>query len=181
MLTGFPYLPNIIRKSFRKGLWLFLWIVNGFGIVTGSIRYVSKLINKSIRNFASLCLFILICWSGFLVLVIQVRYKSDCEELYGRILDNSNVVSSLQCTCKRQTEEIWNRLYPDEPYDFDLTKALSENASQTLSGLEKHTKYDLISAVKRQSPFFYQVILRMIIFVFWSWNFCKHLSYCFEG
>ncbi|EOX91856.1 Uncharacterized protein TCM_000919 [Theobroma cacao] len=86
-----------------------------------------------------------------------VRYKSDCEELYGRILDNSNVVSSLQCTCKRQTEEIWNRLYPDEPYDFDLTKALSENASQTLSGLEKHTKYDLISAVKRQSPFFYQV------------------------
>ncbi|XP_022751143.1 glycine-rich domain-containing protein 1-like [Durio zibethinus] len=86
-----------------------------------------------------------------------VRYKCDCEELYGRILDNSNVVSSLQGTCKRQTEEIWNRLYPDEPYDFDLIKALSENASETLSGLEKHTKYDLISAVKRQSPFFYQV------------------------
>ena len=97
---------------------------------------------------------------------IQVRYKSDCEELYGRILDNSNVVSSIQGTCKRQTEEIWSRLYRNEPYDFDLTKALSENASETLSGLDKHTKYDLVSAVKRQSPFFYQVILRMIIWLF---------------
>ncbi|XVE86905.1 hypothetical protein DITRI_Ditri18aG0073200 [Diplodiscus trichospermus] len=86
-----------------------------------------------------------------------VRYKSDCEELYGRILDNSNVVSSIQGICKRQTEEIWSSLYPNEPYDFDVTKALSENASETLSGLEKYTKYDLTSSVKRQSPFFYQV------------------------
>ncbi|XVE83016.1 hypothetical protein DITRI_Ditri16bG0052600 [Diplodiscus trichospermus] len=86
-----------------------------------------------------------------------VRYKSDCEELYGRILDNSHVVSSIEGTCKRQTEEIWNRLYPDEPYDFDLIKESSENASETFSELEKHSKYDLISAVKRQSPFFYQV------------------------
>ncbi|MBA0760976.1 hypothetical protein Gotri_023685 [Gossypium trilobum] len=86
-----------------------------------------------------------------------VCYKSDCEELYGKILDNTNVVSSLRGACKRQTEEIWNRLYPNEAYDFDFTKALSENASETLSGLEKHTEYDLVSAVKRQSPFFYQV------------------------
>ncbi|XP_038997497.1 glycine-rich domain-containing protein 2-like isoform X4 [Hibiscus syriacus] len=86
-----------------------------------------------------------------------VRYKSDCEELYGMILDNSSVVSSLQGTCKRKTEVIWNRFYPDEPYDFDFTRASSENTSETLSGLEKHTEYDLISAVKRQSPFFYQV------------------------
>ncbi|XVF61462.1 hypothetical protein PTKIN_Ptkin08bG0131200 [Pterospermum kingtungense] len=86
-----------------------------------------------------------------------VRYKSDCEELYGRILDNSNVVSSVQGTCTRQTEEIWTRFYPNETYDFDLTKASSENASETVPGLEKHTNYDLISAVKRQSPFFFQV------------------------
>lgn len=71
-------------------------------------------------------------------------------------------MSSLRGACKRQTEEIWNRLYPNEAYDFDFTKALSENASETLSGLEKHTEYDLVSAVKRQSPFFYQVSPRMI-------------------
>ncbi|KAL6195462.1 hypothetical protein ACLB2K_031081 [Fragaria x ananassa] len=29
-----------------------------------------------------------------------VRYKTECEELYGRILDNSNVVSSVQGSCK---------------------------------------------------------------------------------
>lgn len=88
---------------------------------------------------------------------IQVQYKTDCEKLYGRILDNSNVASSVQGNCKRQTEEIWNRMYPEEPYNFNITRALSENISQMLSGLEKYTKYDLVSAVKRQSPFFYQV------------------------
>jgi hypothetical protein len=66
-------------------------------------------------------------------------------------------VSSVQSACKRKSEEIWNRLYPEEPYNFNITKAFSENISQTLSGLEKYTKYDLVSAVKRQSPFFYQV------------------------
>ncbi|XP_044495216.1 glycine-rich domain-containing protein 1-like [Mangifera indica] len=86
-----------------------------------------------------------------------VRYKTDCEELYGRILDNFNVVSSIQGSCKKGTEELWNRLYPDEPYDLDLTKAFLGDSSPELSRLEKYTKYDLFSAVSRQRPFFYQV------------------------
>ncbi|TXG60033.1 hypothetical protein EZV62_014606 [Acer yangbiense] len=86
-----------------------------------------------------------------------LQYKSDSEELYGRILDNSNVVSSVKRTCARQTEEIWNKLYPEEPYNFDLTKVSSEYSSAEPSELEKYTKYDLVSAVRRQSPFFYQV------------------------
>ncbi|GLU13370.1 hypothetical protein SLE2022_300080 [Rubroshorea leprosula] len=86
-----------------------------------------------------------------------VRYKSDCVEFYGRILDNFNVVSSLQGSCKKQTEEIWNTLFLDEPYEFDWKRALSEDISEKFSGIEKQIKYDLISAVKRQSPFFYQV------------------------
>lgn len=49
-------------------------------------------------------------------------------------------------------------MYPEEPYNLDLNRALSEDISERISGLEKCTKYDLISAVKRQSPFFYQVI-----------------------
>ncbi|KAG7968170.1 hypothetical protein I3843_08G139400 [Carya illinoinensis] len=86
-----------------------------------------------------------------------VQYKSDCEKLYGRILDSSNVLSSVQGTCQRQTEEIWNTLYPEEPYNFNLTRAFSEHISETLPGIEKYTQYDLVSAAKRQSPFFYQV------------------------
>uniref|UniRef100_A0A5B7BIP7 Glycine-rich domain-containing protein 1 n=1 Tax=Davidia involucrata TaxID=16924 RepID=A0A5B7BIP7_DAVIN len=85
------------------------------------------------------------------------RYKSDCEEFYGRILDNHNVVSSVQGTSKKETEEIWNKLYPDEPYNFDSTRAFSYDISEKVSAAKKYTKYDLVSAVKRQGPFFYQV------------------------
>ncbi|XP_062100865.1 glycine-rich domain-containing protein 1 [Humulus lupulus] len=86
-----------------------------------------------------------------------VQYKSDCEELYGRILDNCNVVSSVDKSCKRETEEIWKSLYPEEPYTLDLNLALSEDISERVYVLEKCTKYDLVSAAKRQTPFFYQV------------------------
>lgn len=47
---------------------------------------------------------------------------------------------------------------PEEPYNFNLDRALSENMSERISGLEKYTTYDLVSAIKRQSPFFYQVM-----------------------
>ncbi|KAJ9177456.1 hypothetical protein P3X46_012674 [Hevea brasiliensis] len=87
-----------------------------------------------------------------------VRYKNDSEELFGRILDNSNVVSSVQGgICIKQTQEIWNKLYPDEPYNFDLTRALSTTTNEKFLAVEKYTNYDLVSAVKRQSPFYYQV------------------------
>ncbi|KAJ0233482.1 Glycine-rich domain-containing protein 2 [Hirschfeldia incana] len=79
-----------------------------------------------------------------------VRYKTDCEELYGRVLDNSNVLSSVNGTCKSLTETLWGRLYPTEPYDLDLDKSMSKTE-------EKTTTYDLVSAVKRQCPFYYQV------------------------
>ncbi|CAK9150613.1 unnamed protein product [Ilex paraguariensis] len=86
-----------------------------------------------------------------------VRYKSDCLEFYGRILDNLNVVSSVQGNSKRETEEIWNTLYPNEPYELELTSPLSDDISGEVSSTEKYSTYDLILAVKRQVPFFYQV------------------------
>lgn len=92
----------------------------------------------------------------FLVFVKQIQYKSDCEQLYGRILDNRNVVSSVQGTSRGQTEQVWSELYPGEPYDINLTGSFSEGSEQIYAAA-KYTKYDLVSAVKRQSPFFYQV------------------------
>ncbi|KFK34860.1 hypothetical protein AALP_AA5G202400 [Arabis alpina] len=86
-----------------------------------------------------------------------VRYKSDCEQFYGRVLDNSGVVSSVNGNCKSKTQGLWKRLYPGEPYDLDFDKGDSEDVSEKSSCLEKCTKYDLVSAVKRQSPFYYQV------------------------
>ncbi|XP_024977761.1 glycine-rich domain-containing protein 1 isoform X1 [Cynara cardunculus var. scolymus] len=86
-----------------------------------------------------------------------VRYKSDCEEFYGRILDNCNVVSSVQGISSRDTEEIWSKLYPNEPYDFDLARPSSSEFSETVYGTQSFSKYNFILAIERQSPFFYQV------------------------
>ncbi|KAG4194812.1 hypothetical protein ERO13_A06G074100v2 [Gossypium hirsutum] len=82
-----------------------------------------------------------------------VRYKADCEELYGRILDNKNVMSAISTTCRRQTEEIWKRMYPYEPYELNMSSQFLKNFINS----SMSTHYDLVSAVKRQSPFFYQV------------------------
>ena len=78
-------------------------------------------------------------------------------ELYGRILDNWNVVSSIQGTPRKQTEKMWNIMYPSEPYELDLNIQSLEDFTENISGSPESTKYDLISAVKRQSSFFYQV------------------------
>ncbi|KAK9061940.1 hypothetical protein SSX86_019124 [Deinandra increscens subsp. villosa] len=84
-----------------------------------------------------------------------VRYKSDCEEFYGRLLDNCNVASSVEEVSIKETEEIWNKMYPDEPYEIDFT--LSNEFSKSVHLAENHTRYDLVLAVKRQIPFSYQV------------------------
>lgn len=92
-----------------------------------------------------------------ILLIIQVRYMSDCEQFYGRVLDNSGIVSSVNGSCKLQTENLWKRLYPMEPYDLDLNKEISK--PYDISALERCTTYDLVSAVKRQSSFYNEVTL----------------------
>ncbi|MQL41496.1 glycine-rich domain-containing protein-like, partial [Escherichia coli] len=63
----------------------------------------------------------------------------------------------VQGICGRQTEEIWNKLYPDEPYNANLINLSPGDISERTAKLAKYTKYDLISAARRQAPFFYQV------------------------
>ena len=91
----------------------------------------------------------------------QVRYKNDCQELYGRVLDNWNVASSIQGVCKKQTEEIWNRMYPSEPYEPIWRSQLTDNLGATILGASESTKYDLDSTVRRQTSFFYQVMKKI--------------------
>jgi len=90
----------------------------------------------------------------------QVRYKTDCTELYGRILGNSNVLSSTQGTSKEESEKIWDSMYPSEPYELvgPNNYSLQGFAENFLEAKQSTTNYDLISAVKRQNTFFYQVI-----------------------
>ncbi|KAL9229519.1 hypothetical protein vseg_004977 [Gypsophila vaccaria] len=85
-----------------------------------------------------------------------LRYKVDCQKLYGRILTNHKVISSIEATSKSATEEIWNKMYPEEPYELDLRRPFSEDVLKTRSENIKFTSYDLIAAVKRQMNFTYQ-------------------------
>ncbi|CAK7347306.1 unnamed protein product [Dovyalis caffra] len=84
-------------------------------------------------------------------------HRNDCKELYGRILGTRNVVSSTQAVCKKQTEEFWNRIYPNEPYELNPSTQLVEGIGEHILVAQKSTNYDLVSAVKRQRSFYYQV------------------------
>ncbi|KAL9229466.1 hypothetical protein vseg_004929 [Gypsophila vaccaria] len=86
-----------------------------------------------------------------------LRYKMDCLKLFGRFLDNGNVMSTVQATSKSATEKVWGQMYPEEPFELDLTRSYPEEALQTCSQNPKFTTYDLMDAVKRQIRFTYQV------------------------
>ncbi|KAJ6816584.1 glycine-rich domain-containing protein 1 [Iris pallida] len=86
-----------------------------------------------------------------------VQYKKDCEKLYGTILDNQNVESSLYGKFKDESAKIWAKLYPGEAFELDCTSAITKLHDDMYSGVTGDIKYDLISAVKRQSSFYYQV------------------------
>lgn len=83
-----------------------------------------------------------------------LRYKSDCEEFYGKILDNHHVASSVEGISSKETEEIWNKLYPNEPYEINLSLPNTEHSEKLYHRDEKHTKYNLVLAIERQVPFF---------------------------
>ncbi|CAN8288534.1 unnamed protein product [Cochlearia groenlandica] len=87
-----------------------------------------------------------------------VRYRSDCEQLYGKILDNYGTVSSTNesGSFKSETENLWKILYPMEPYNIDFDKAIWK--PKDISSLEKWVTYDLVAAVKRQSSFYSRVL-----------------------
>ncbi|KAJ7953480.1 glycine-rich domain-containing protein 1-like [Quillaja saponaria] len=123
-LVGFHCLPNILSLRFSKGLWLFLLIVNGFGIVTGSIQYST---NLTVRNSMD---------GPLTTLMLYLLFKA--------LVDDKLKKHGIKCIL-------------NEAYNLNLTSASSENISKRISGLANYTKYDLVSAAKRQNPFFYQV------------------------
>eukprot|EP00262_Sarcandra_glabra_P015890 TRINITY_DN5005_c0_g1_i2.p1 TRINITY_DN5005_c0_g1~~TRINITY_DN5005_c0_g1_i2.p1 ORF type:complete len:804 (-),score=148.63 TRINITY_DN5005_c0_g1_i2:468-2879(-) len=104
-------------------------------------------------------------WEGPLVVPLDCEWiwhchrlnPADCEKFYGRILDNQNVESVVRGVSTQKTEEAWSRLYPEEPFELEFSSSFSEVGGKTFSGAVENITYDLVSAVKRQSSFFYQV------------------------
>lgn len=95
-----------------------------------------------------------------------MQYKKDCKKLYGRILDNQNVESSLHATLKHPSMEIWAKLYPGEQFELDYSHLSSGAVAEVHSGAEESITYDLVSAVKRQSSFYYQVVKQLMMSFF---------------
>ncbi|KAF8673413.1 hypothetical protein HU200_048977 [Digitaria exilis] len=85
-----------------------------------------------------------------------VQYLRDCKKVYGRILNNDNVESSTGTKSKIQSEKIWKELYPEEPFELEYSSS-SETTMDVNPGATDGISYDLVSAVKRQSSFYYQV------------------------
>ncbi|KAL2903900.1 Glycine-rich domain-containing protein 1, partial [Bienertia sinuspersici] len=85
------------------------------------------------------------------------RYKTDCEKLYGRVLGNHNIISSTQGTSMSKTKEIWNIMYPEEPYELEHNRKFPIVSQKSDQGAI-FTNYDLVSAVGRQDSLYYQVM-----------------------
>ncbi|PKI40394.1 glycine-rich domain-containing protein 2-like [Punica granatum] len=86
-----------------------------------------------------------------------MQYKMDCEEIFGKNLDNLNVLSTTKAACTKQAESIWNDMYPTEPYYVQLNCHSSMSNVGTNVGAQRSTNYDLAAAVKRQRSFFHKV------------------------
>ncbi|KAF7098008.1 hypothetical protein CFC21_099777 [Triticum aestivum] len=84
------------------------------------------------------------------------QYIKDCKRLYGRILGTNNVKSSIQAKSNDQAEKVWTELYPGEPFELEYTSP-SDDFVDVGDGTAGGISYDLISAVRRQSSFVYQV------------------------
>ena len=89
--------------------------------------------------------------------IFQTQYIKDCKRLYGRILGTNNDKSSIQAKSNDQAEKVWTELYPGEPFELEYTSP-SDDSVYVDDGTAGGISYDLISAVRRQSSFVYQVV-----------------------
>lgn len=116
-------------------------------VLCASISYACTLVTTLFRELRELII---------QASIFQVQYIRDCKKVYGRILNNYNVESSTQTKSTLQSEKVWKELYPEEPFELLFTRT-SDIAMDVNPGAAEDITYDLVSAVKRQSSFYYQV------------------------
>ncbi|MFS7936104.1 putative Glycine-rich domain-containing protein [Helianthus anomalus] len=87
-----------------------------------------------------------------------VQYMVDCIEVFRKILDpGCLVVSSIEVACKKQSEEIWKKKYPQESYELSFEDHSFKNDTHSRLADVPSTNNDLISAIKRQISFYHKV------------------------
>ena len=86
-----------------------------------------------------------------------VKYRSDCERLIGQVPNHRlRILRSDRNDAADRARNMWELKHPGGPYDFP------EPGSKELSScgaFETNITYDLVSAVRRQRSFYYNVSL----------------------
>ncbi|KAL0308210.1 UNVERIFIED_CONTAM: Glycine-rich domain-containing protein 1 [Sesamum angustifolium] len=134
------------------------WLYEGPGLDRAIYRQELDLIT-ALWNFLCSSLLIVTIVNGFGTVIgsIQADTNKTVRSSMGEFLTIRMLFLLWKGVQQRATEEIWGTLFPGEPYELDMETVLQNNVcGQRVLG-EKHTKYDLVSAAQRQSPFFYQV------------------------
>ncbi|WKA09743.1 hypothetical protein VitviT2T_027363 [Vitis vinifera] len=89
---------------------------------------------------------------GLWLCLLIVHYTIECEEVYGRILDNKNMLSSVQGISEGKLEtfgyDIWNRMYPSEPFELDLSSCSRKLEYETKNCASQKNGRDFMAVVE---------------------------------
>ncbi|KAL2653001.1 hypothetical protein R1flu_021129 [Riccia fluitans] len=114
-------------------------------------------------------------WISHLHQLSPVQYAKDCQDLFGKIIECGMLTFDTRDDATRESEELWLRHYPSEPYCLDMLAFQSQEGSHNLPdshlqfGKSKTQQkgrlfrpprvlnYDFIEAAKREKSFYYQV------------------------
>ncbi|KAL2903898.1 Glycine-rich domain-containing protein 2 [Bienertia sinuspersici] len=93
-------------------------------------------------------------WIWHCHMLNPIRYKTECENRYGRVLDNHNIILSTQGTSRSKTKEIWNTIFSKNPMNFTIIENFQLSRKSDEGAI--FTGYDLVSAVGRQDYSYYK-------------------------
>lgn len=125
------YDPNVIKESIRRyeTLWLPL-VANCTDPIAAPID---------------------IYWVWHVHMLSPVAYKTDMENMFGKIIDHKFLSDELYESSLRKLEQIWKSNHVSEPFQLTNFSGKSKFVSRF--------SYDIESAACRQSSFYYQVSL----------------------
>ena len=93
-------------------------------------------------------------WVWYLHMLSPRVYDSDCHSLASKLVDRKVFTGEQKKFALEKSQEIWKRLYPNEPFDVDPGRVSQISAAQS-----SELSCDLIRAAANQRNFYYQVSL----------------------
>ena len=95
-----------------------------------------------------------IAWVWHVHMLSPIVYEKDCYEVVSTLVDHKVLVGLQRTRGLATAKNLWNKLYPSEPFELDLTTSVDKPLD-----FESRMKYDITAACGRQRVFYYQVSL----------------------